>query len=127
MYGKYECFVMQMLYVSVLCVCCCSSQRCILHELQFVNAGRGCKRRPYGRGILQGRSHDWLIGSHECLLLFTPSCCCECFYQWGPIYQQQVTMYITTSFVNPLCICCILNSGCLHSFPTDSIAQLRNR
>ena len=20
-----------------------------------------------------------LIGSHECLLLFTPSCCCECF------------------------------------------------
>ena len=21
-----------------------------------------------------------VIGSHECLLLFTPSCCCECFY-----------------------------------------------
>ena len=28
-------------------------------------------RRPYGRGILQSRSHDCLIGSHECLLLFT--------------------------------------------------------
>ena len=27
--------------------------------------------RLYGRGILQSRSHDCLIGSHECLLLFT--------------------------------------------------------
>ena len=26
------------------------------------------------RGILQSRSHDCLVGSHECLLLFTPSC-----------------------------------------------------
>ena len=32
------------------------------------------------RGILQSRSHDCLIGIHECLLLFTPSCCSECFY-----------------------------------------------
>ena len=39
--------------VCVLCVSCGSSQCCILHDLQFVNAGRGCKRRPYGRGILQ--------------------------------------------------------------------------
>ena len=31
-------------------------------------------------GILQSLSYDCLIGSHECLLLFTPSCCCECFY-----------------------------------------------
>ena len=53
---------------------------CILHDLHFVYAGRGCKRRPYGRGILQSRSHDCLIGRHECLILFTPSCCCECFY-----------------------------------------------
>ena len=30
----------------------------ILHDLQFVNAGRGCKRGPYGRSILQSRSHD---------------------------------------------------------------------
>ena len=44
MYGKYECFVMQM--VCVLCASCDSSQCCILHELQFVDAGRGCKRRP---------------------------------------------------------------------------------
>ena len=27
-------------------------------------------RRPYGRGILQSRSRDFLIGSHEYLLLF---------------------------------------------------------
>ena len=64
-YGKYECFVMQMLYVCVLCVSCGSTQYCILHDLQFVNAGRGCKRRPYGRDILQSRSHDCLMGSQE--------------------------------------------------------------
>ena len=40
-YGKYECFVMQMLYVCVLCAS-------MLHNLQFVDTGRGCKRQPYG-------------------------------------------------------------------------------
>ena len=49
-YGKYECFV-QMLYVCVLCASCGSTQYCILHGLQFVNAGRGCQRRPYGRAV----------------------------------------------------------------------------
>ena len=44
-YGKYECFVMQMLYVCVLCAPCGSYQCCILHDLQFVNAGLRCKRR----------------------------------------------------------------------------------
>ena len=78
--GKYECFVMHMMDVCVLCASCGSFQCYILHDLQFVNAGRGCKMRQYGRGILQCRIHDCLIGSHECLLLFTPSCCCECFY-----------------------------------------------
>ena len=43
MYGKYE-----------SCRYCmfssCGSSKCgILHDLQFLNAGRGCKRRPYGR------------------------------------------------------------------------------
>ena len=56
---------------------CGSSQYCILHGLQFVNAGRGYKRRPYGRSILQSRSHNCLVGSHECLLQFTPSCYSE--------------------------------------------------
>ena len=56
-----------------VCLSCGSSQWCIRHDLQFVN----------GRGILQSRSHDCLIGIHERLLLFTPSCCCEwlvCLY-----------------------------------------------
>ena len=53
MYRKYECFVMHMMYVCVLCASCDSSQCYILHALQFVNADRGCKRRPYGRDILQ--------------------------------------------------------------------------
>ena len=39
-YGKCECFVMQMLYVCVLCASCGSSQCWVLHDLQFVNAGR---------------------------------------------------------------------------------------
>ena len=43
-YGKCECFVMHMLYVCVLCASCGSSQCCVLHDLQFVNAGLGCKR-----------------------------------------------------------------------------------
>ena len=41
-YGEGEYFVMQMLYVCVLCASCGSSQCCVLHDLQFVNAGRGC-------------------------------------------------------------------------------------
>ena len=39
--GKYECFVMQMLYVCVLCASCDSYQCYILHALQFVNAWQG--------------------------------------------------------------------------------------
>ena len=68
-YGKCACFVMQMLYICVLCASCGSSQCCVLQDLQFVNAGRGCKRRPYGRGILQSCSHNCIVCSHECLLL----------------------------------------------------------
>ena len=44
-YGECECFAMPMLYVCVLCASCGSSQCCILHDLQFVNDGRGCNRR----------------------------------------------------------------------------------
>ena len=42
-YGKYECFVMQM-YVCVLCASCVSSQCCILHDcslLMLVGDARG--------------------------------------------------------------------------------------
>ena len=43
-YGECECFVMQMLYVCVLCASCGSSQCCVLHDLQFVKEGQ--HRRP---------------------------------------------------------------------------------
>ena len=66
------------MYVWLLCASCRSPQCCGLYDLQYVNAGRGCKGRPYGRDILQSRSHDYLIGSQECLLLFAPCCCGEC-------------------------------------------------
>ena len=60
-----------------------SSCRCYmfvsLHLVAVLNAGRGCNRRPYRGGILQSQSPDCLIGSHECLLLFIPSCCCDLF------------------------------------------------
>ena len=50
-YGKYECFVMQMLYV---CVHPGSSLYCILYDLHFVKAGRGCDHmeEPYSRAGL---------------------------------------------------------------------------
>ena len=59
----------------VLCALCGSYQCCVLHYLQFVNAGRGCKRRPYERGILQS-----FVGSPECLLLSMSSFAGECIY-----------------------------------------------
>ena len=46
----------------------------------FVNAGRGCNGRSHGIGILQSRSHNYLICSDGCLLLFAPFCCGECFH-----------------------------------------------
>ena len=39
-YGEGDCFVMQMLYVCVLCASCGSSQCCVLHDLQFVAYSR---------------------------------------------------------------------------------------
>ena len=41
-YGKYECFVMQMLYVCVLCASCGSSQCCMTCSLlMLVDHARG--------------------------------------------------------------------------------------
>ena len=42
-YGNYKHFVMETLYVCVLCASCDGSQCFVLPDLQFVNAGRGCK------------------------------------------------------------------------------------
>ena len=35
-YGECECFVMQMLYVCVLCVSCGRFQCCVLHDLHLL-------------------------------------------------------------------------------------------
>ena len=64
-YEECECFVMQMLYVCVLCASSGSSQCCVLHDFQYFNTSRGCKRRPCGRGIVQSRSHECLVGNNE--------------------------------------------------------------
>ena len=53
--------------VVCLCLVCILWQLSMLNDLQFVNVGRGCKSRLYGRGILQSRSHDCLIGTHACV------------------------------------------------------------
>ena len=45
-YGECECFVMQMLYVCVLCASCGSSQCCVLYDLQFVNVVVVCPFQP---------------------------------------------------------------------------------
>ena len=74
MYGKCECCVMHMLYVCVLWhpVAVLNAEFCMTCSLLMLVE----ERRPYRRGILQ----ICLVGSHECLLMFTPPCCSECFY-----------------------------------------------
>ena len=70
--------------MSVLSCICCMFVSCV-HPVAVLNAAfcMTCSLLmlvEYGKGILQSRSHDCLIGIHECLLLFPPTCCCECFY-----------------------------------------------
>ena len=95
-----------MLYVCILFAYCGSSQCCVLHDLQLVNAGRGCQRRPYGRGILQSWSHNCLVGNRECLLLFTPSCCSECFMICSGLCACTEMFWMCveeTNYINLLC------------------------
>ena len=71
-YGKYQ-------FLSCIC---CMFVSCV-HPVADFNAAfcMTCSLLMLvedGRDILQSRSHDCLIGSHECLL-FTPLCClCAC-------------------------------------------------
>ena len=44
---------MQMLFVGVLCEFCGSPQCWILHDLQFVYAGRGCREVTIWKGDLR--------------------------------------------------------------------------
>ena len=76
-YGECECFVMQM-YVCVHTMAVFNAAFCMTCSLlMLVEDAIGDHTK---KGILQSRSHNGFIGSHECLLLFTPSCCSECFY-----------------------------------------------
>ena len=73
--------------ISVSSCRCCMFEFCV-HHVAVLNAVfcMTCSLlmlvedewRSHGRGIIQSRSHDCLVGSHKCLFLFTPSC--ECFY-----------------------------------------------
>ena len=65
---------------------CCIFVSCV-HPVAVLNAAfcmtcsllmlvKDAKGDHNGRGKLQCRSYS----SHECLILYTPSCCCECFY-----------------------------------------------
>ena len=73
-YGMCEWSVMQMLYACVYCESCVSSHAAFCMTCSLLMLVED------GRGMLQSRSHDCLVGNHECLLLFTPSCCDESFY-----------------------------------------------
>ena len=75
-YGECECFVMQMLYVCVFCVhpvAVLNAAFCMTCSLLMLveDAIGDHTEEAYSRA----RSHNCFIGSHECLLLFTPSCC----------------------------------------------------
>ena len=51
-YGKYECFVMQLLYVCILCALCGSSQCCVLHDLLVEDARGNHMEEAYSRAGL---------------------------------------------------------------------------
>ena len=69
--GRVSVLSMHRFYECVLCASCNSSECCVLHDLHFTNADPACKRRPYGKGIFESRSHNCFVCNHECLLLFT--------------------------------------------------------
>ena len=71
-YGKYKCFVIQMLYVCVLCASCGSSQCCMTCSLLMLVEDE--------RGILRSGLMTAFQAAMSVSLLFTPSCCSKCFY-----------------------------------------------
>ena len=82
--GAWICRCSCMGSMSVSSCRCCMFVSCV-HPVAVLNAAfcMTCNLLMMvedARGILQSRSHDCLISRHECLLLFTPSCCYECFY-----------------------------------------------
>ena len=49
------------------------------------------------------------LGSHECLLLFTPSCCCECFIICSGVCACTEMLYVSFgSKVRPRTFGCVV-------------------
>ena len=67
--------------VSVSSCRCCMFVSCV-HAVAVLNAAfcMTCSLLMLVEDAIGDRSHNCFIGNHECLLLFTPSCCSECFY-----------------------------------------------
>ena len=72
--------------VSVSSCRCCMFVSCV-HPVAVLNATfcMTCSllmlvEEAIGDHTEEAYSSNCFIGSHECLLLFTPSCCIECFY-----------------------------------------------
>ena len=60
MYGECECFVMQMLYLCVLCASCGSSQCCVLHDLQLVKVEDAIGDHTEGMVVCISWLHSYL-------------------------------------------------------------------
>ena len=71
--------------VSVSSYRCCMFASCV-HPVAVINAAfcttcsilmlvKDARGDDNERGILQSKSHNCFVGSHECLLLFTPLYC----------------------------------------------------
>ena len=89
-YEAWRCRCSYMESVSVSSCRCCMFVSCV-HPVAVLNAAfcMTCSllmmvEDAIGdhteESILQSRSHNCFIGSHECPILFTPSCCSECFH-----------------------------------------------
>ena len=74
-----ECFFVMQMYVCVLCASCCNVAFCMTCSFfMLVEDKQGYHmEEAYSRA---GLITALYVGNHECVLLFTPSCCSECFY-----------------------------------------------
>ena len=72
-YGKCECFVMQT-FVS------CVHPVAVLNAAFYMTCSLLMREATIGKRYTPELVSNCLVSSHECRLLFTPSCCSECFY-----------------------------------------------
>ena len=76
-YGKCECFVKQMLYECDFCVSSGSCQCCVLYDLNLLMLVEDSRGDDMEEAYFRADLMTAFLCSHECLLLFTPSCCDE--------------------------------------------------